>query len=129
MDNTQLNIITLVESVYLFYMYFLFKTNFSFSSAIFDKHIQNSGSFFIHDTNSYENKICGFGKIMAIVAIILAFLRIPYLANKSDSIIYKIIMFDLICLSLAFLMNLNAFVYVIPIIICEIYIIYITSLR
>jgi len=121
MDNTQLQIITFVESVYLFYMYFLFKTNISFSSAIFDKHIQNSGSFFIHDTNTYENKICGFGKIMAIVAIILAFLRINYI--KSDSIIYKTIIFDVICLSLAYLMNLNAFVYVIPIILSEIYII------
>ena len=121
MDNTQLQIITFVESVYLFYMYFLFKTNISFSSAIFDKHIQNSGSFFIHDTNTYENKICGFGKIMAIVAIILAFLRIYYI--KSDSIIYKTIIFDVICLSLAYLMNLNAFVYVIPIILSEIYII------
>ena len=121
MNNTQLEIITLVESVYLFYMYFLFKTNISFSSAIFDRDIQNSGSFFIHDTNTYENKICGFGKIMAIIAIILAFLRINYI--KSDSIIYKTIIFDSICLSLAFLMNLNAFVYVIPIILCEIYII------
>lgn len=118
----ELKIITLVESIYLFYMYFLFKTNISFSSAIFDKHIQNSGSFFIHDTNTYENKICGFGKIMAIIAIILAFLRINYI--KSDSIIYKTIIFDFICLTLAFLMNLNAFVYVIPIILCEIYIIY-----
>lgn len=117
----ELKIITLVESVYLFYMYFLFKTNISFSSAIFDRDIQNSGSFFIHDTNTYENKICGFGKIMAIIAIILAFLRINYI--KSDSIIYKTIIFDSICLSLAFLMNLNAFVYVIPIILCEIYII------
>ena len=122
MNNTQLEIITLVESVYLFYMYFLFKTNISFSSAIFDRDIQNSGSFFIHDTNTYENKICGFGKIMAIIAIILAFLRINYI--KSDSIIYKTIIFDLICLSLALLMNLNAFIYVIPILICEIYIIY-----
>jgi len=125
MDNTQLQIITFVESVYLFYMYFLFKTNISFSSAIFDKHIQNSGSFFIHDSNTYENKICGFGKIMAIVAIILAFLRINYI--KSDSIIYKTIIFDVICLSLAYLMNLNAFVYVIPIILSEIYIIYLRS--
>lgn len=118
----ELKIITLVESIYLFYMYFIFKTNISFSSAIFDKDIQDSGSFFIHNTNTYENKICGFGKVMAIVAIILAFLR-AY-SPKSDSIIYKTIIFDLICLSLALLMNLNAFIYVIPILICEIYIIY-----
>ena len=59
--------------------------------------------------------------ILILAAIILAFLRINYI--KSDSIIYKTIIFDLICLSLAFLMNLNAFVYVIPIILCEIYII------
>jgi len=118
----QLESITIFEVIYLFYMYFLFKTNVSFSSAIFNKDVQNSGSFFIHDTNNYENKICGFGKIMAIVAIILAFVRLAY--KNSDSIIYKTIIFDLICISLAFLMNLNAFIYIIPLIICEIYIIY-----
>ena len=118
----ELEIITIFESIYLFYMYFIFKTNISFSSAIFDKDIQNTGSFFIHDTNTYENKICGFGKVMAIIAIILAFLRLSYTPSKS--ILYKTIIFDLICLLLAFLMNLNAFVYVIPIILCEIYIIY-----
>jgi len=55
-------------------MYFLYK-------AIFDKHIQKSSSF------TYENKICGFGKVMAIIAIILAFLRLSYMSST----IYKII--------------------------------------
>ena len=99
-------------------MYFIFETNYSFNSAIFNDNIQKMGSFFIHDTFNYENKICGFGKIMAVIAIILALFR---LNNKGY--LYVNIIFDLICLSLAFIMNLNAFIYIIPILLCEIYII------
>jgi len=106
-------------------MYFIFKTNYSFNSAIFNKQTQNINSFFIHDTNKYENKICLFGKLMAIIAIILAFIRLYLISNNSNNleIKTKTIIFDLICLILALLMNLNAFIYIIPIIICEIYII------
>ena len=53
-------IITIFESVYLLYMYFIFKTTYSFSSAILDKQVQKMGSFFIHNTNRYEIKICLF---------------------------------------------------------------------
>lgn len=118
-------LITLFESIYLLYMYFIFKTNYSFNSAIFNKQTQNINSFFIHDTNKYENKICLFGKLMAIIAIILAFIRLYLISNNSNNleIKTKTIIFDLICLILALLMNLNAFIYIIPIIICEIYII------
>ena len=111
--------ITMFEIIYLIYMYFIFETNYSFNSAIFNNEIQNMGYFFIHDTSNYENKICGFGKIMAIVAIILAWLRLNY-----KGYFYTNIIFDIICISLAFIMNLNAFVYIIPIILCEIYIIF-----
>ena len=118
-------LITLFESIYLLFMYFIFKTNYSFNSAIFNKQTQNINSFFIHDTNKYENKICLFGKLMAIIAIILAFIRLYLISNNSNNleIKTKTIIFDLICLILALLMNLNAFIYIIPIIICEIYII------
>ena len=100
-------------------MYFIFETSYSFNSAIFNDNIQKMGYFFIHDTSIYENKICGFGKIMAVIAIILALFRL-----NSKGYLYTNIIFDIICISLAFIMNLNAFVYIIPIILCEIYILY-----
>ena len=80
------------------------------------------GSLFVHDTGRFENKICLFGKFMAIFAIILAFIRL--FSNNTPSLYYKTLIFDIICLLLAFIMNLNALVYIIPIILCEIYIIY-----
>lgn len=112
--------ITIFEVVYLFYMYFIFETSYNFSSAIFDKNTQDMGYFFVHNTSNYENKICGFGKLMAIIAIILAFIRL----NTNSVFTYENIIFDLICLILALSMNLNAFIYIIPILLCEIYIIY-----
>lgn len=119
-------IITIFESIYLLYMYFIFKTNYSFSSAIFDKQVQNISSFFIHNTNRYENKICLFGKLMAIIAIILAFIRLFLISDNSykSTLFYKTLIFDIICLSLALIMNLNAAIYIIPIIVCEVYFMY-----
>jgi len=119
-------IITILESVYLLYMYFIFKTNYSFSSAIFDKQVQNLGSFFAHNTNKFENKICLFGKLMAIIAIILAFIRLYLISDNSykSTLFYKTLIFDIVCLNLALIMNLNAAIYIIPIIVCEVYFIY-----
>ena len=114
-----LTTITIFEVVYLFYMYFLFETSYNFNLAIFDKNIQDMGYFFVHNTSKYENKICGFGKLMAIIAIILAFIRL----NSNSNFIYENIRFDIICLILAVLMNLNAFIYIIPVLLCELYII------
>jgi hypothetical protein len=115
-----LELITAFEIVYLFYMYFLFKTSYSFNYAIFNENIQSLGDFFIHDTQKYESKICVFGKIMAVIAIILSLYRLDYKKQAFN----KTIIFDLLCIFLALLMNFNAFIYIIPLIICEIYIIY-----
>jgi hypothetical protein len=107
-------------------MYFVFKTNFSFSSAIFDKQVQTFGTFFMHNTNRYENKICSFGKLMSIIAIMLAFIRLYLISNDSyrSTLFYKTLIFDIVCLNLALIMNLNAAIYIIPIIVCEVYFIY-----
>jgi len=117
-----LTVLTLFESLYLFYMYFIFKTKYTFNYAMFDKQINSMGSLFVHDTGRFENKICLFGKFMAIIAIILAFIRLS--SNDKPSLYFITLIFDIICLLLASIMNLNALVYIIPIILCEIYIIY-----
>ena len=116
--------ITLVEIIYLIYMFFIFKTSYSFNGAVLELIIADySGPFFRHDTykGAYENKICDFGKTVAILGIILALIRLKY--NSKDTFRFNLI-FVLLCLFLATLMNLNAVVYMIPIIILEIYIMF-----
>jgi len=113
--------ITLAESIYLFYMFFIFKTSYSFNSALFNKEIQSLSSFFVHDSGYYENKICDFGRVMAGIAIILAFIRLNYIDNSSVASIT--ITFDVICLILAALLNTNALIYILPLVMCEIFII------
>ena len=108
-------------------MYYFFKTSYSFSGASFEKTTESLGQMFVHNTGHYENKICVFGKIMACIAIILASIR-AYLLIKHPSyrrsVIYTTIAFDLLCISLAFAMNLNALFYILPIVGLEIYLLY-----
>ena len=84
-------IITIIESIYLFYMYFLFKTKYNISTAILDKAVNKLGPFFAHKSQCYCNKVCGFGKVMAIISIILGFVRLNYLNNPIIIIITEII--------------------------------------
>jgi hypothetical protein len=114
-------IITILESIYLFYMYFLFKTKYNVSTAILDKAVNKLGPFFAHKTQCYCNKVCGFGKLLAIISIILGFVRLNYLNNPN--IIMYILGYGLSCLLLAFLMNMDAFIYLIPLTITELIII------
>jgi hypothetical protein len=118
MDYT---IITIIESIYLFYMYFLFKTKYNISTAILDKAVNKLGPFFAHKTQCYCNKVCGFGKFMAIVSIILGFVRLNYLNNPN--IIMYMLGYGLTCALLAFLLNMDAFIYLIPLIMTELIII------
>ena len=59
---------------------------------------------------------------MAIIAVILAWIRLRYL-NNPNVVIYTIL-FNTTCVILAFLMNLNAFIYIIPLIVTELYVLY-----
>ena len=114
--------ITFVEYVYLLFMYFLFKTSYSFSGASFEKETESLGAMFVHDTGHYENKVCPFGKIMAVVAVTFAISR-AYIINPTNrnTLLYATLGFDTICLTLAYFMNLNAFVYILPLIAAEMY--------
>ena len=122
MDKTIIT--TFLESVYLLYMYFLFKTKYTFTGASFEKETESLGQMFVHNTGEYENKVCTFGKIMAILAVILATFRAQALFTSptyKKSIIVATIVFDALCVYLAYMMNLNAFVYIVPLIFAEIY--------
>lgn len=104
----------IIETIYLIYMFFIFKTKYSFNYAVFDKETENLGSLFVH--HNTENKICVFGKFMAIISIILAWFRFSL---KPENVLFVSIIYYIVCITLALLMNLNAFVYIIPLIIME----------
>ena len=122
-----LTVLTLIESIYLLYMFFIFKTKYNISTAFFDKEIQSINPIFIHNSNKYENKICLFGKFMAVIAIVLVYLRLNIYNTSNvsnDLLVYTTVIFDCICIILASIMNTNALVYITPLIICEIFIVY-----
>jgi len=125
MDKTIIT--TFLESVYLLYMYFLFKTSYTFSGASFEKETESLGQMFVHNTGRYENKVCTFGKIMAILAVILATFRAQMLfinPTYKKSIIIATIGFDALCIYLAYMMNLNAMIYLAPLILAEVYLLW-----
>lgn len=65
-----------------------------------------------------------FGKVMAIIAVFLATIRMNLLVDRPGSkktIVGLTIAFDVICLGLAYAMNLNALVYLLPLIPLEVY--------
>lgn len=114
-------IITIIESLYIYYMYNIYQTKISFHNPI-EKIIQynNIYDYLKHpiDTNKYESKICKFGKTVSIWIILWLFIRLiikDYII-KINKIIFIMIMI------ISFMMNLNAFIYLIPIFIYEFFI-------
>ena len=103
--------------MYLLYMFVVFKTTYSFGTAAFDKATQALGPLFVHDTGEYENKVCLFGKVVACVAVIVWSIR-GILGQRTT---LPVVIFDAVCLFLAYMMNLNAFVYILPLVFSELY--------
>lgn len=109
-----------LEAYYVYFMYNLFKTKYSFHHPLEFIWQKNISQYFKHplETGQYESKICPFGhfigKILAIWIIIktLFINKITWLIN----IIVWIIVF--IC---SLLMNMNSFIYLIPIFAYEIW--------
>lgn len=71
--------------------------------------------------NKIYDRQSDFGKFMAIVSIILGFVRLCYLDNHN--IIIYTLGYGLVCLLLAFVMNMNAFIYLMPLVVTELIII------
>ncbi len=110
-------IISIIESIYLIYMFLFFKTTINFDSFTFRPRIDfNKDSFFFHSNdNDYGLKICLFGQVIIFVFIALLILRHYITIPK-----YVMITTIIIGLLLSFI-NLNALVYISPILIYEIY--------
>ena len=111
--------ITLIESIYIYFMYNLFKTKISFHNPI-EIYIQNKNisHFLKHPVynGSYESKICPFGKFVSIVLIIWLYVRLY--SKKEEIIKINYLIFILVFIG-SFMMNLNSFIYFLPIYIYE----------
>lgn len=115
-------IITIIECVYLIYMMCFFKTKYSIHHPfeIFMQTNYNLGNWIRHPIHSsiYQNKICTFGHVSSyLLAIWLIFSY--FFHDPVNILINKIIWITTIIISLT--LNMNAFIYLIPIFIYELY--------
>ena len=119
MNNINIILLTLIESIYVYYMYNIFKTKLSFHHPL-EILIQNKelSDYLRHPISSgiYESKICKLGNDVSILIICWLWIRLLF---KKDKIIkYNYILF-IIILICSLLMNINSFIYFIPIYIYE----------
>ena len=94
--------ISIIESVYIFYMFNIFKTRFSIHHP-FEYLISNTYIKHPIYTGKYENKICTFGHHVSILIIIWFILR-NYIThsykNKINTFIIHIILFSSLLLNM-----------------------------
>jgi len=119
---------TFIEAIYVIFMWNFFKTKYSihniWEAPLMDA--QNLPAFFKHNvnTNIYESKICPLGNVSAYLIALWIIFRDTVTAhkkNKMPKILYTLnkLIFIMVAF-LSFLMNLNAFLYFIPIFAYEI---------
>jgi len=122
-------IITLIECIYLYYMFHIFRTKYSFNHPFEYLVNNNLNNYYKHPIGIIDNnksKICKFGRDGAILIII--YLIIRYIILKINLISRKtIITFNKIVLLIIFIlswMNLNAVIYFFPFILFDLYYVY-----
>ena len=108
--------ISIIESLYLIYMFLFFETNVNFDTFTFRPliNVSENSSFFHSNGNEYGSKICPFGK-----SIIFLFVAILLLRNYISIPKYIMIATIIIAILMSFI-NLNALVYILPVIFYEI---------
>ena len=105
--------VSILESVYLLYMFHFFKTTFDFNWNILPNF--RNGIFKHLNGNEYGLRICPFGRKSIFALILLLLIRNFYPISK------KIIFAALVISFVLSLMNLNAVVYLIPVWLTEIW--------
>ena len=114
--------LSLLELLYLYYMFIIFKTTFTINHPLETKMINklnkiSDKKIFYHPISSskYESKICPFGKKVIYLLLLFLIYRIfnPNLPKKINLWILIITIF-------MSLLNLNALLYILPYIIIEI---------
>lgn len=111
-----LKIATLFEIAYLTYMFYFFKTTFEIHHP-FEKSVVSISEYLKHPihTGYYESKICLFGK-QAII-LLLCFLGYRLFYTVSPMVTFIVLFIT----TIASLLNLNAFLYLLPYIFIEVY--------
>ena len=119
MDRKKIYLYTIIESIYIYFMYNLFKTSISFHSPLEILIQKNVSTYLQHpiSTGIYESKICQFGKNISVLIIIWLWLRL--FLDKNNYLNKLIFILIFIC---SFIMNINSFIYFIPIFIYEFFI-------
>lgn len=116
---------TFIEMFYIVFMWNYFKTSYSFHN-IWEAPLMNHKKmpfFFKHNINTgiYESKICPLGNISAFALALWVFMRDLFLHKTSlrkDLRNINLFIFSIV-LVLSFVMNLNAFIYFIPVFLYE----------
>ena len=117
-------LITTIECIYLYYMFHIFKTKYSFNHPLEYLVNDNLGNYYEHSIGIVDNdksKICKFGRDGALIIIIYLIsryfiLKLNLLSRNILIIINKIILLIIFLLSW---MNLNAVIYFLPFIIFD----------
>ena len=120
----EIALVTIAQSIYLLYMFFMFKTTTNFYGASLGDSLVRFGEIFVHTSSrNYSNKICDFGRIMACVAVVFWIWRIDRFRKKRRAVC-RSIAFDVLAISLAYCLNLNAFVYLFPVAFAEVFVLW-----
>jgi hypothetical protein len=117
-------IITLFEIIYIYYILNIFKTTYTIHHPLEYAMINELPNYFKHPIGKYEysNKICPFGHFASKLLILYLAIRYILLSYKiRRGLLYKINFIILIITLLLSLLNMNAFTYLIPYFLVEIY--------
>jgi hypothetical protein len=118
------NIKTFIEMFYVIFMWNFFKTKYSFHN-LWEVPLMNQRklpNFFKHtiNTRQYESKICPLGNFAGFAIAVWILFRDIVSQNSLKNDLKKINIFIFsVVLILSFAMNLNAFIYFIPVFIYE----------
>ncbi len=117
--------LTILEIFYLFHMFFLFKTTYNFSTVFQDHMTWKYGGYILdHRTGTYGNRICILGKILAIVTCIFFIVRIILIIEKpeyNNILLYTTFWCLFGSLIMAYILNFNSLIYLIPLVFVELY--------
>ena len=127
--NKQLFIvITIIECFYIYYMYNLFKTKISFHHPLeILLQTNNINNYIKHPINNgvYESKICKMGNHVSLLIVLYLLIRLCIIINFTKNTKNNIIKFNYFLFSciliISFLMNFNAFLYLVPVYVYELY--------
>ena len=113
---------TVIEIIYIIFMWNYFKTTYSFhniwEARVMD--LKKIPNFFKHEINTgdYSSKICPLGNFAAYGLAAWILIRDLYLKKSKGKIQLNVLIFSIVAF-FSFVMNLNAFIYFIPVFIYE----------